>query len=71
MSEKLNEALYALLKAIEDEFVERDTKINILESKVGYLTDKTDRMSRNLKDAAGIFSAAAASLQEGLDDFNY
>ncbi len=69
MSERLSEAVYALLKAMEDELEERDTKINILESRVGYLTDKTDRMQRNLKDAAGILSAAAAALQEGLNDF--
>lgn len=69
MSEKLSDAIYALLKAMEDELAERDTKINNLEARVGYLTDKTDRMQRNLKDAAGVLSAAAHALQEGLDDF--
>ncbi len=69
MSERLSEAVYALLKALEDELEERDTKINILESRVGYLTDKTDRMQRNLKDTSGILSAAAAALQEGLNDY--
>ena len=74
MSEKLSEAVYALLRAMEEELEERDKKIsdlecatNILESKVCYLNDKSDHMQRNLKDAAGIFSAAAAALQDGLD----
>lgn len=74
MSEKLSEAVYALLRAMEEELEERDKKIsdlecttNILESKICYLNDKSDRMQRNLKDAAGIFSAAAAALQDGLD----
>ena len=74
MSEKLSEAVYALLRAMEEELEERDKKIsdlecttNILESKVCYLNEKSDRMQRNLKDAAGIFSAAAAALQDGLD----
>ena len=74
MSEKLSEAVYALLRAMEEELEERDKKIsdlecmtNILESKVCYLNDKSDRMQRNLKDAAGIFSAAASALQDGLD----
>jgi predicted nucleic acid-binding Zn-ribbon protein len=74
MSEKLSKAVCALLSAIEEELEERDKKINdleyttnILESKVCYLNDKLDHMQRNLKDAAGIFTAAAAALQDGLD----
>ena len=69
MSERLSEAVYVLLKAMEDELEERDTRINILESKVGYLTDKVDRMQKNLKTAASAFAAAAAELQEGLNDY--
>ena len=69
MSEKLNEAVCALLKAIEAEIEERDTHINVLESRVDYLTNKAARLQRNLKDTAGVFSAAAAALSEGLNDY--
>ena len=69
MSDELRNAFYALMEAMDKELVERDTKINILESKVCYLTDKTDRMQRNMKDAAGVLAAAAHALQEGLNDY--
>ena len=69
MSDELRNAFYALMEAMDKELEERDIKINILESKVCYLTDKTDRMQRNMKDAAGVLAAAAQALQEGLNDY--
>ena len=69
MSDELRNAFYALMEAVDKELEERDAKINILESKVCYLTDKTDRMQRNMKDAAGVLAAAANALQEGLNDY--
>ena len=69
MSDELRNAFYALMEAMDKELEERDVNINILESKVCYLTDKTDRMQRNMKDAAGVLVAAAQALQEGLNDY--
>lgn len=69
MSDELRNAFYALMEAMDKELTEKNTQINILESKVCYLTDKTDRMQRNMKDVAGILASAAHALQEGLNDY--
>lgn len=69
MRDELRRAFEVFVEALDKELEERDTKINILESKVCYLTDKTDRMQRNMKDTAGVLAAAAQALQEGLNDY--
>lgn len=69
MSDELKRAFEALMTALDNELAERDTKINILEYRVCYLTDKTERMQKNIKTTAGMLATAANALSEGLNDY--
>ena len=69
MSDELRNAFYALIEAMDKELTEKDKHIRDIEDHVQYLESQNNTLKVNLKNAAGVFAAAANALQEGLNDY--
>ena len=55
--------------AILSEFKEKDAKIDDLRCFANYLESENNKLKTNLKNTAGVLTAAARALQEGLNDY--
>ena len=69
MSDELRNAFHALMEAIDKELTNRENHIRALEDHAQYLESQNNLLKTNLKDAAGVLTAAAQALQEGLNDY--
>ena len=69
MSDELRNAFYALMEAMDKELAEKDKHIRDIEDHAQYLESQNNLLKANLKNAAGVFAAAAHALQEGLNDY--
>ena len=69
MSDELRNAFYALMEAMDKEFTEKDKHIRNIEDHAQYLESQNNMLKLNLKNAAGVLTAAAHALQEGLNDY--
>lgn len=69
MSDELRNAFHALMEAMDKELTEKDNRIRVIEDHAQYLESQNKLLKTNLKDAAGVFAAAAHALSEGLNDY--
>ena len=69
MSDELRNALRAFMEALDKELNNKDNRIENLESYAQYIESENNKLKTNLKNTAGIFAAAAQSLQDGLNDY--
>ena len=69
MSDELRNAFYALMEAMDKELTEKDNHIRVIEDHAQYLESQNKLLKTNLKDTAGVLTAAAQALQEGLNDY--
>ena len=69
MSDELRNAFEALMTAFDQELKEKDAKIDDLRCFANYLESENNKLKTNLKNTAGVLTAAARALQEGLNDY--
>ena len=69
MSDELRNAFYALMEAMDKELTDKDNHIRAIEDHAQYLESQNNLLKANLKNAAGVLTAAAQALQEGLNDY--
>ena len=69
MSDELRRAFEALMTAFDQELKEKDAKIDDLRCFANYLESENNKLKTNLKNTAGVLTAAARALQEGLNDY--
>ena len=69
MSDELRNAFYALMEAMDKELTNKENHIRAIEDHAQYLESQNKLLKTNLKDAAGVLTAAANALQDGLNDY--
>ena len=69
MSDELRNAFYALMEAMDKELTDKENHIRSIEDHAQYLESQNKLLKTNLKEAAGVLTAAAHALQEGLNDY--
>lgn len=69
MSDELRRAFEAFMEAMDKELTDKDDHISAVEEYARHIEYENNKLKTNLKNAAGVLAAAAAELQNGLNDY--